>query len=57
HGSWKQVSFAIEGISKKDACELAKKFGQRAIFELTQDDEMRVISVDEVCRKTKPRCL
>jgi len=57
HGSWKQASFAIEGISKKDACELAKKFGQRAIFELTQDDKMRVISVDGVCRKTKPRCL
>ena len=56
HGSWKQASFAIEGISKKDACELAKKFGQRAIFELTQDDKMRVISVDGVCRKTKPRC-
>ena len=55
HGLWKQASFAIEGISKKDACELAKKFGQRAIFELTQD-KMRVISVDGECRRTKPRC-
>ncbi|WP_055076406.1 DUF3293 domain-containing protein [Pseudanabaena sp. 'Roaring Creek'] len=55
YGTWKQASFAIEGISQKDACELAKKFGQRAIFELTQD-ELRVISVDGECRKNKPRC-
>lgn len=54
-GKWSEASFAIEGMSKKDACELAKKFGQRAIFELTQD-EMRVISVDGECRKNKPRC-
>jgi len=54
-GKWSEASFAAEGMSQKDACELAKKFGQRAIFELTQD-EIRVISVDGECRKTNKRC-
>jgi CBS domain-containing protein len=54
-GGWSEASFAIEGMSKKDACELAEKFRQRAIFELTQD-EIRVISVDGECQKTQPRC-
>ncbi|MFO0129329.1 MAG: DUF3293 domain-containing protein, partial [Pseudanabaena sp.] len=35
-GKWSEASFAIEGMGKEDACELAEKFGQRAIFELTQ---------------------
>ncbi|MFM7888302.1 MAG: DUF3293 domain-containing protein [Pseudanabaena sp.] len=57
---WSEHSFAIEGMSQEDACELAEKFGQRAIFELTQD-EVKVISVISVgrkypCLRTKPRC-
>ncbi|WP_103670257.1 DUF3293 domain-containing protein [Pseudanabaena sp. BC1403] len=36
-GVWKQDSFAVGGISKEEARELAKMFGQRAVFELTQD--------------------
>jgi len=55
NGTWSEASFAVEGMSQEDACELAKKFGQRAIFELTQD-EIRVISVDGECRKTNKRC-
>ena len=54
-GEWSEASFAIEGMNQEDACELAEKFGQRAIFELTQD-EIKVISVDGKCRKTKSRC-
>ena len=56
-GKWSEASFAIEGMKEKDACELAKKFGQRAVFELTQD-EIKVISVDGEypCLRTKPRC-
>ena len=55
NGKWSEASFAIEGMNKKDACKLAKKFGQRAIFELTPE-EIKVISVDEKCPRTKPRC-
>jgi len=55
NGTWSEASFAVEGMSQKDACELAKKFGQRAIFELTED-EIKVISVDGECKKRKARC-
>ena len=34
---WKQESFAIGGINKEEARKLAEMFGQRAVFELTQD--------------------
>ncbi|MFN6065948.1 MAG: DUF3293 domain-containing protein, partial [Pseudanabaena sp.] len=36
-GKWKQDSFAVGGISKEEARELAEMFGQRAVFEITQD--------------------
>lgn len=57
---WSENSFAIEGMSQEDACKLAEKFGQRAIFELTQN-EIKVISVISVdgkypCLRTKLRC-
>jgi len=55
YGKWEQASFAIEDISKEKACELAKKLGQRAIFELTED-EIKVISVDGKCQIKKERC-
>ena len=57
NGKWSERSFAIEGMGKEDACELAEKFGQRAVFELTQD-EIKVISVDGEypCLRTKLRC-
>ena len=44
-GQWKQDSFAVGGISKEEACQLARKFDQRAIFELTQD-YIRVVPTD-----------
>ena len=44
-GKWKQDSFAVGGISKEEACQLARKFEQRAIFELTQD-YIRVVPTD-----------
>ena len=54
-GNWSEASFAIEGMIQEDACKLAEKFGQRAIFELTQD-EIKVISIDGKCRENKSRC-
>lgn len=44
-GKWKQDSFAIGGIDEDEARKLAKMFGQRAFFELTQE-YIRVISTD-----------
>ncbi len=42
---WKQDSFAVGGISINEARDLAEMFGQRAIFELTQE-YIRVIPTD-----------
>ena len=44
-GKWKQYSFAVSGISKDESLKLAKMFGQRAVFELTQE-YIRVIPTD-----------
>ncbi|MFN5978322.1 MAG: DUF3293 domain-containing protein, partial [Pseudanabaena sp.] len=44
-GKWKQDSFAVGGISKEEARELAEMFGQRAVFEITQD-YIRVVPTD-----------
>jgi len=41
-GSWSEASFVVSGLSIADAVQLARKFGQVAIFEITQD-ELRVI--------------
>lgn len=53
-GSWTEPSFAIHGLSREEACVLASRFGQRAIFEM-DDDELRVISVEGEIRGTRPR--
>ncbi|MCA6523842.1 MAG: DUF3293 domain-containing protein [Pseudanabaena sp. M051S1SP2A07QC] len=52
---WSENSFAIEGMSQEDACKLAERFGQRAIFELTQE-KIKVVSVDKKDREARPRC-
>lgn len=44
-GDWQEPSFAIYGLSRKEACELASEFEQRGIFELT-NEEVFVIEVN-----------
>jgi len=41
-GSWSEPSFVVSGFSTAGAVQLAREFGQVAIFELTQG-ELRVI--------------
>jgi hypothetical protein len=48
-GHWAQTMFAITGMSRSEACALASKFGQRAIFEL-DEHEFRVVCVDGTVR-------
>ncbi|WP_055076404.1 DUF3293 domain-containing protein [Pseudanabaena sp. 'Roaring Creek'] len=43
-GKWSENSFAIEGMTRLEACKLAKDFSQRAVFEL-ESDTVRVISI------------
>ena len=42
-GSWMERSFAVTGLSRAVAVEAARRFGQRAIFEI-DGDELRVVS-------------
>ena len=42
---WCEASFAVNGLNRNAACQLAKEFHQRAIFELT-DDELLVVCVN-----------
>jgi len=44
NGDWQEPSFAIYGLNRKQACELATKFEQRGIFEIT-DHELLVIEL------------
>ncbi|MCY7333829.1 MAG: DUF3293 domain-containing protein [Pseudanabaena sp. CAN_BIN31] len=53
-GNWKQASFVIERMNILEACKLAEDFGQRAIFELDEEN-IRVISIDGVTRKEEKR--
>ncbi len=41
-GSWSEPSFVVSGLSTAGVVQLAREFGQVAVFELTQD-ELRVI--------------
>jgi hypothetical protein len=53
-GSWSEESFAVSGLSRAEACHLARVFGQRAVFEV-DDEEMRVVDLDGSVRKRCPR--
>lgn len=44
-GSWVELSFAVTGLSRARAVEVARRFSQRAIFEI-EGDELRVINCE-----------
>lgn len=43
-GDWQESSFAVHGLTRQQACEIAKHYEQRGIFELTID-ELLIIDV------------
>jgi hypothetical protein len=53
-GSWSEPSFAIHGLSRVEACKVARLFGQRAVFEL-DNDESRVVTTDGEVRERRRR--
>ena len=54
-GDWQEASFAISGLTRDEACELAQVFDQRAIFELNED-ELLVIEVNShQVKRRRPR--
>lgn len=53
--SWQELSFAIYGLTRIQACAQASEFGQRGIFELTHT-EVFVIEVNsQNIMRQKPR--
>jgi hypothetical protein len=44
-GNWKEKSFLVSGVPKSEILNLAKQYGQRAIFKLTADQKL-VLSTD-----------
>lgn len=43
-GSWREDSFLVSGITRADAVAIGARFGQLALFELT-DDTLAVVEV------------
>ena len=55
-GPWQELGWAIGGLTREEAVEIARHFSQRAIFELT-DDRVCVIPTDGDAREALPRVL
>ncbi len=53
-GQWIEPSYAIHGLSRSEACGLARDIGQRAIFEL-DDEFLYVFGSDEKLRGHRSR--
>ena len=54
-GTWREPSLAVTGLERPVACDLGHRFGQVAIFELTQD-ELRVVRCpDGAVMRSRPR--
>lgn len=54
-GDWQEPSFAIYGLSRKEACELAVEFEQRGIFELTTKELFAIKNSDWQITRRQPR--
>ena len=54
-GPWAEASWAISGLPRSEALAIAQRFEQRAVFELTQADQL-VIGVDGKERRRSRRC-
>ena len=53
-GPWAEASWAISGLTRPEALAIAQRFQQRAIFELTESEQL-VIGVDGILRRTVTR--
>ena len=54
-GDWQEQSFAISGVTREQACELAQSFDQRAIFELNQDELLVIDTNSYQVKRRRPR--
>jgi hypothetical protein len=45
-GDWEEPGFAVEGLSREEARELGRRFGQHAVFEI-EENELRIVACFE----------
>jgi hypothetical protein len=56
-GDWQEASFAIAGLSRTQACEIASEYGQRGIFELTHEELLAIQNSNYQIMRRRPRVL
>jgi hypothetical protein len=54
-GNWSESSFMIAGISEAALLDIAKKFGKRAVFKLTETEKL-VVATDGIIKGRTARC-
>lgn len=54
NGGWSEASFAVQGLTRTEACRIARLFGQRAIFEF-DGDAFRVVASDGAVMRERSR--
>ena len=56
-GDWQEESFAVHGLTREQACSIARHFNQRGIFEILED-ELLVIEVNtQEIKGRRPRSI
>lgn len=55
--SWQENSFAVSGLNRSKACELARTYHQRAIFELTDNELLAIDSHSMKVRRKRSRLI
>jgi len=54
-GDWQEESFAVYGLTRKQACEIASNYEQRAIFELTVNELLVIDASSHTVTRRRPR--
>ncbi|MGO9873684.1 MAG: DUF3293 domain-containing protein [Acidimicrobiia bacterium] len=55
NASWSEPGVAVGGFDRARACELGRRYGQLAVFELTADDVHVVRCIDTAVVRTRRR--
>lgn len=52
---WQEESFAISGLTRIQACEIACKYDQRAIFELHEEELLVIEAISQKIKRRRSR--
>ncbi len=54
-GDWNEKSFAVYGLTRVQACDIACKYQQRGIFEMNENDLMVIDVNNQQVERSRPR--